>query len=106
MPSAPSSRAFSTSVLSTMPAPQRTLTVEEFSFTTCTESFMIEGFAFDTAIPFPISSGGSMARKSGENCESASTSFKSSAHTIEIIFKSRRRLTKFLICECSILCSL
>jgi len=62
IPSEPSSKAFSISFLSTIPAPQRTLTLEDIYFTSRTESLIIDGFALDTAIPFPISSGGSIAR--------------------------------------------
>src|SRR5713101_531793 len=61
-PSAPSSSDFSTSSPLTIPAPQRTFPLYPALLTSDTVSLINPGLALDTAIPEPISCGGSMAR--------------------------------------------
>ena len=60
-PSVPRSRAILTHSPDWIPAPVRILTVGFTFFTASTDRVMISGFALETEIPLPISSGGSMA---------------------------------------------
>src|SRR5659263_561513 len=70
-PSAPSSTAAATSSPVEIPAPHNTLTSGFILLTALTEPLTISGLAFETGIPEPISSGGSIATKSGPSTAAA-----------------------------------
>ena len=60
-PSVPRSTAILTHSPDWIPAPVSTFTEGLTAWTAATERCMISGFALDTEMPLPISSGGSMA---------------------------------------------
>ena len=94
MPFAPNFRALSTSASVDDPSATNHLTAAfDLSATAEIDSVIMEGFSFETAFPEPISSGGSMAMKSGLKFAIVPASSGVLTQTIETICRFFKMLT-------------
>lgn len=100
IPFAPSFMACCTSFFVWIPAPQSTGIL-----ILCVVFVITSGSASDTEIFPPISSGGSIAIKSGLYLAICIASFGVAAHAIDIILSFLSRSIVFFICCIGILCS-